>query len=265
MKSTGLIIASTVLALALFAQGEARASTSSEIKELKEEVQALRQGQEQIQKDLAEIKKLLERRPAAAPGQQAFRPADLVVGKSPVLGEASAPVTLVEFSDYQCPFCKRHATTVMPELVKQYVDSGKVRLVMREMPIENIHPRALAASNAALCAREQGQYWAMHDLLFANQQKLQPEDLKAHAVTLGLDTAAFDSCLDENRFAAEIKAGQDEGRKLGISGTPSFVAGLSDKSDAGKVHVTEFIRGAQPLANFQQTLDKLLQEAEKKD
>ncbi|HLF30470.1 MAG TPA: DsbA family protein, partial [Xanthomonadales bacterium] len=110
-----------------------------------------------------------------------------------------------------------------------------------------------------------GQYWAMHDLLFANQQKLQPEDLKAHAVTLGLNAPAFDSCLDENRFAAEIKAGQDEGRKLGISGTPSFVAGLSDKSDAGKVHVTEFIRGAQPLANFQQTLDKLLQEAEKKD
>ena len=123
-----------------------------------------------MKKDLAEIKKLLLQRPAAAPGQPAFQPTDLVVGKSPVLGEASAPVTLVEFSDYQCPFCKRNATTVLPELVKQYVDSGKVRVVMREMPIESIHQFALGAANAALCAHEQGEYWKMHDLLFANRK-----------------------------------------------------------------------------------------------
>lgn len=265
MKSRVLIIASTVLALALLAQNEAQAETSSELKDLQKEVRALRHGQEEIKKDLAEIKKLLQQRPAAGPGQPAFQPADLVVGKSPVLGEASAPVTLVEFSDYQCPFCKRNATEVMPELVKQYVDNGKVRIVMREMPIENIHQFALGAANAALCAREQGQYWAMHDLLFANQQKLQADDIKAYAVTIGLDAAAFDSCLAESRFANEIKADQAEGQKLGISGTPSFVAGLTDKNDSNKVHVTEFIRGAQPLANFQQTLDKLLKSAEAKE
>jgi protein-disulfide isomerase len=264
MKSRVLIIASTVLTLALGVHSEVWAATSGELEDLRDDMRALRHGQEEIKKDLAEIKKLLQERPAAAPGQPAFKPADIVVGKSAVLGEASAPVTLVEFSDYQCPFCKRNATTVLPELVKQYVDTGKVRIVMREMPIESIHQFALGAANAALCAREQGKYWEMHDLLFANQQKLQPEDLKGYAVTLGLDAAAFDSCLDESRFADEIKADQAEGQKLGISGTPSFVAGLTDKKDANKVHVTEFIRGAQPLANFQQTLDKLLKSAEAK-
>jgi protein-disulfide isomerase len=254
-----------VLALTLAAPLPAAASTSSELKALQEEVHALREGQRKMQKDLADIKKLLEQGARAAPGQQAFKPADFVVGESPTRGAADAPVTLVEFSDYQCPFCKRHATDVMPEIVKQYVDSGKVRIVMREMPIESIHPLALAASNAALCAREQGQYWAMHDLLFANQKSLQPADLKAHAVTLGLDTAAFDACLDENRFADEIKAGQAEGQKLGISGTPSFVAGLTDPQDSNKVRLTKFVRGAQPLANFQQVLDGLLKEAAEKD
>ena len=249
----------------LFQVQAAHASTQSELNALKEEVKALREGQEAIQKDLTEIKRLLEQGARAAPAQPAFRPQDLAVGDSPVLGAATAPVTLIEFSDYQCPFCKRHATTVMPELVREYVDTGKVRIVMREFPIERIHPLAMGASSAALCARDQGKYWPMHDLLFADQKALQDADLRAHAETLSLDTAAFDQCLRENRHKDEIAASLAEGRKLGISGTPSFVAGRTDPKDSGKVHVTKFIRGAQPLDSFKEALDELLGDTAAKD
>ena len=116
--------------------------------ELMEEIQALKQGQEQMQKDLEEIKKLLKQGARAAGGQQAFEPTDMTLGDVAYKGERTAPVTLVEFSDYHCPFCKRHATTVLPQLQKTYIDTGKLRFVMREFPIPNLHPRAKAASVA---------------------------------------------------------------------------------------------------------------------
>jgi protein-disulfide isomerase len=159
-------------------------------------VQTLRQGQEQIQKDLAEIKRLLQQGSRAA-RQRPFQPADFVVGSSPTIGSADAPVTLVEFSDYQCPFCKRHATTVMPQLIKDYVDTGKVRFVMRELPIENLHPRAVAAAEAALCAGDQGKYWEMSEALFNDQKANTDENFQAMAGGLELDVPAFTECMGD--------------------------------------------------------------------
>jgi len=262
MKSIVLTAGSIMVIVFTFLPGGAAASTSSELKALREEVQALREGQQDMQKELEEIKKLLQQGARAAPGQQAFKPTDLKVGNSPTMGFADAPVTLVEFSDYQCPFCKRHADTVMPDLLKQYVETGRVRFVMREFPIENIHPRAMDASKAALCARDQGKYWEMSGLLFANQKALALDELKAHAVTLGLDMDAFNACLESDRHLAEIRAAQGEAQKMGISGTPSFVIGLTDKKDPNTVHLTKFVRGAQALPVFQQNLDELLKEAD---
>lgn len=230
--------------------------------ELKAEIEALKQGQEQIQKDLEEIKKLLQKGARGARGQQAFEPTDTVLGDVAYLGEETAPVTLIEFSDYQCPFCRRHATTVMPQLTKNYIDTGKLRFVMREYPIANLHPRAEAAAVAVLCAGDQGQYWGMHDALFANQKANKDEDFKSMAESLGLDTAAFDTCLASDKFDPQIKADLAEGQKLGISGTPSFVVGLTDPDDPDKVHLTRFIRGAQPYAAFAANIDALLNSAE---
>jgi len=230
--------------------------------ELKAEIQALKAGQEQIQKDLEEIKKLLKEGARAAPGQQAFKPTDIKLGdKVATRGEKTAPVTLIEFSDYLCPFCKRHATTVMPELQKNYIDTGKLRFVMREMPIPNLHPRAEAAAVAVLCAGDQGNYWGMHDALFNDQKATKDEDFKAMANSLGLDADAFDTCYASKKFDAQIKADQAEGQKLGISGTPSFVMGLTDPKDPNKVHLTKFIRGAQPYATFAANIDELLKAA----
>lgn len=236
------------------------AGTKDDIKALQAEVEQLKSDYEALQKEVAELKKAPPR-PAAPPAAAPFEPKDLEVGESPVLGSADAPVTLFEYSDYQCPFCSRHATTVLPRLVNEYVDSGKLRIVMREYPIEAIHPRAFATSLAAHCAGQQGKYWEMHDLIFANQRSLSDDDLNGHSATLGLDQAAFDACLVSEGASEQIRSEIKEAYDLGISGTPSFVAGVSTSDDGNTVRVTEYIRGAQPFERFQSVIDKLLEES----
>ena len=254
----------TSLAVSCFlVTGPVLAKTSDELKALQEEVKVLQDGQVKMQKDLEEIKKLLREAPraAAAPTQKAFAPTDMVLGNVPVKGESNAPVTLVEFSDYQCPYCKRHALSVMPALIKNYVDTGKLRFVMREYPITRLHARAVPASEAALCAHDQGQYWDMHDALFNDQKANSDADFQKMAADMGLDVAAFTACMDTDKFADQIKADIAEGQKVGISGTPSFVLGLTDPDDPSKVHLTKFIRGAQGLPAFSAAIDELLKTA----
>ncbi len=256
-------ISCLIAVLSILISNIALAQSGDALDALQAEVQAIRQGQEHIKTELAEIKKLLQQGArAAAPGVQAFKPADFTIGTAAVLGDYDAQVTLVGFSDYQCPYCRRHATTVLPALIKKYVDTGKVKIVMREFPIENIHARALGASQAALCAHEQGKYWEMHDLIFSDQKQIEVQNLKSHAQALGLDSGRFNACLDRNKYAAKIKAHQAEGRKFGISGTPSFVLGLTNPRDPDKVRLTKFIRGAKSLPSFEQAIDELLASAE---
>lgn len=255
----------TLACIFFFAISTSGALAKDSTAELKEEIQILKQGQQQIQKDLEEIKKLLKEGTRTAPGQQAFKPTDMKLGEAAYKGKKTAPVTLIEFSDYQCPYCKRHATTTMTQLTESYIDTGKLRFVMREMPIPNLHPRAHAASVAVLCSGDQGNYWGMHDALFNDQKAKTDDDFKAMADTLGLDGTAFSTCLASKRFDAQIKADQAEARKLGITGTPSFVLGLTDPKDPSIVHLTKFIRGAQPFATFSADIDELLKPSGAKD
>ncbi len=241
----------------------AQAGTREEIKELKEEVQALRQGQEKMQGELAEIKKLLQQqaRPSTPTRTQAFKPVDIRLGQKESRGAEDAPVTLIEYSDYHCPFCKRHADQVLPALLEKYVESGKVRFIMREYPIPRLHPRAEAASRVALCAGEQGQYWAMHDALFEDQKTTSDEHFNSLAAGLGLDQEAFAECIGSDRIAERIKANTSEAQRMGVSGTPSFVVGLTDPEDSDKVKLTKFIRGAQSQQAFSAAIDELLKTA----
>jgi protein-disulfide isomerase len=249
----------------LFAVSASGAMAKSKTELLREEVQELQKGQEQMQKDLEEIKKLLQQGARAAPAKPVFKPTDMKLGNVPTKGESTAPVTLVEFSDYHCPYCARHAKTVMTQLQENYIDTGKLRFVMREMPIPSLHPRAKAASVAVLCAGDQGNYWGMHDALFNDQKAKTDDAFKAMADSIGLDAAAFDTCLSGTKFDAQIKADQAEGQKLGISGTPSFVMGLTDPKDSSVVHLTKFIRGAQSYTSFSAAIDELLKSADAAD
>jgi protein-disulfide isomerase len=241
--------------LLLFSAPSWPASTKKELIELKAQVA-------EMQKDLAEIKKLLQegaRAPAAGARQAAaFNPQTISIGSSPFKGKADAPVTLVEYSDYQCPFCARHYRDVLPLLQQEYIDTGKVRFVMRENPIAAIHGNATNASMAALCAGDQGKYWDMHNMLFDNQKQLGVDNLKAFAGTLGLDTGDFNECLDSKKHEKTVQADLASGAKLGMAGTPAFFIGRTDPSDPDKVNLAVFIKGAQAIDQFRASINDLL-------
>lgn len=240
------------------------ASTKDEVQVLQNEIKTLKEGQAAMQKDLADIKKLLESgaRPAARTGAaNKFEPKDVSVAGAPFLGKADATVTLVEYSDYQCPFCSRHHRNTMPDLMKNYIDTGKVKFVMREFPLTSLHPRAVAGSLAALCAADQGKYWEMQEVLFSNQRQMDDEQIKSYAGTAGLDVDAFVSCMDQGKFNDQVQSDLAEGKSLGITGTPSFAIGLTDPKDSNKLKVTKLMRGAKSYDSFVTEIEALLKSA----
>jgi len=221
-----------------------------------EEIQALKRGQEEIRRQLLEIKQLIQMRPAAAPAAPEVRNVPVDLGNRPGKGSTAAKLTLIEFSDYQCPYCARHTRDTNPQLQKDYVDSGKVRYVYFDMPLESIHKSAFKAAEATRCAGDQGKYWEMHERLFANQQALEP--WSAHAKALGLDVTMFDACMNGGKYANAVRADIAVAQKLGVTGTPSFLLALSDPKDSQKVTGLTLVRGAQPFGNFKTEIDKAL-------
>lgn len=229
----------------------------------KDEVKALQAQAEAMQKDLAEIKKLLQEG-ARAPAKRAeapFKPQTVSVGDSPFKGNADATITLIEYSDYQCPYCARHYRDSMSTLEKEYMDTGKLKYVMRENPLVSIHPHAMSASMAALCADDQGKYWEMHNIMFDNQREIDADKLKVFAADIGLDTTVFNECLDSRKYRKRINSDLSSGAKLGIRGTPGFALGLTDQNDPDKANITVLLKGARPLSAFKVELDKLLESA----
>jgi protein-disulfide isomerase len=178
------------------------------------------------------------------------------VGDGPSLGQSDAPVTLVEFSDYQCPFCGRFFKQTFTALKTDYIDTGKLRYVFRDFPLDTPHPQARKAAEATHCAGAQGHYWAMHDILFNNQNAFQVDNLKAFARDLGLDTDAFNTCLDQGTYAEAVNQHQAAGTQAGITGTPGFFIGKT--SAEGTIEAT-VIKGAQPITAFRQVIDGLLE------
>lgn len=250
---SGLIVAGLLAATAGFAQSN---------DDLKKDVQALKEGQQAIQKDLQEIKKMLAAgggaaRPAA-PQEQALNALIDTAGE-PFKGDKNAKVTVIEFSEYQCPFCGRHVRDTYPQIDKDYIQTGKVKYVFRDLPLESIHKNAFKAAEAAHCAGEQKKFWEMHDRLFANQKELEATHLTAHATALGLDAKKFQGCMDGGKYATEIRKDMAEANKYGITGTPTTVIGLTQPNDS-KIKVLRVIRGAQNVAAFREALDTILNE-----
>ena len=189
---------------------------------------------------------LRKKGPAIRVALEAPRVSVAASASNPALGSASAPVTLVEFSDYQCPFCQR----VEPTLKRlRAVYGDKLRIVWKDFPLTQIHPQAVKAGEAAHCAGDQGKYWELHDVLFTKQQELQPDDLKRHALELGLDAAKFNQCLDSSKYAERVSEGVAEGGALGVNSTPTiFINGRR-------------LSGAQPYEVFAAVIDEELARA----
>ncbi len=232
------------------------APSSEDLPTLRKEIQTLKEGQLAIQEDLQAIKELLtaRQRPRSNVQDVAFT---VNVAKDPIKGSADAQITLIEFTDYQCPYCARHTKTVLPQLTKEYIDTGKIRYVLRDFPLTSIHKNAAKAHEAAHCAGEQGKYWEMHDQLFAHPKDLQANKLADHAESASVtDVPTFQACLDSGKYEAQRKASVAEGTKVGVRGTPSFLLGLTEAN--GTVKATKLIRGAQPYPIFQQQINSLL-------
>jgi protein-disulfide isomerase len=185
--------------------------------------------------------------PEAAPQANAQSPQrriDVTVAGSPALGPSDAPVTIVEFSDYQCPYCVRWYNQVYKRLVQEY--EGKIRFVYRDFPLEGIHPDATPAAIAAHCAGEQDAYFLFHDALFSNKYGLGTDAYLLYATELELDLTSFQTCLAEKRYADQVEKDIRYGYSIGVSSTPTFfVNGIA-------------IVGAQPYEVFQQLIEQEL-------
>jgi protein-disulfide isomerase len=240
-----------VLGLILCTSSSGSAQTADE--QLKKDIEALKEGQQAIQKDLAEVKRLLQTRPAAA---DALPTDPIAIASKPFKGSGTAKVALIEFSDYQCPFCGRYTEDILPQIRADYVETGKIKYVFRDMPL-SFHKNAFKAAEAAHCAGAQGKFWEMHDALFQNQSALAPEQLAAHAKTVGVDDEKFQQCLDSGKFAADINKDIADAGAAGITGTPSFLVGVIQPGD-GRVKVVQKVVGAKPYAEFKAALDAAL-------
>jgi protein-disulfide isomerase len=238
-------------AVAALSLSLASCASKSEVAELKKEVEALKAGQKQLAQQIGG-----RGRPANAPAA-APTPTTVDVGNGPIKGSTSTQVTLVEFSDYECPFCIRHFNEVMPLIEQNYIKTGKIRYAFRDFPIAERHPQAIMAHTATNCANEQGKFWPLHDKMFTASGTHKPEDLMARAREVGINTGTFNTCMGANKYTGAIQQSVGYAQSLGGTGTPFFTVGILDPSTK-QLLITKVILGAQPYPAFQQALDAAL-------
>jgi len=201
-----------------------------------------------------ELKKLQNQLPIEQPKLTTNISAD----NDPIIGNPDAPITIIEFSDFQCPFCARFYSQTLPLIYEEYIEPGKVKLVFRDYPIQSIHPNAVPAAVASECANEQGKFKEMHDMLFEKQNEWNNQEtadalslFSQYATKIQLEQERFDSCLISGEYIDEIKKDFDDGRDYGVSGTPGFFVG---NDQIGYVQ----IKGAQPFDSFKKIIDAQL-------
>ena len=187
-----------------------------------------------------------------------LQPVKISLDDDPIRGNPDAPITIVEFSDYQCPFCARFYAQTLPLLLEEYIDEGKVNLVYRDFPVQRIHPNALSAAAAAECADDQGKYWEYHDTLFEKQNAWAKLDSNSaistfsqFATEIELEQQQFDNCLESGKYLEEVQADFSDGKNYQVTGTPGFFIG---NEDIGFVKII----GAKPYDDFKKIIDAQL-------
>jgi protein-disulfide isomerase len=221
---------------------------------------------EQAQEILSELKQIRQVLEKMQSGQQQAAPApapdDKVSYKfSPgnfTMGNPKAPLVMVEYTDFQCPFCQQFHNTAFAQIKANYIDTGKILFVNRDFPLD-FHENARRAATAGRCAAEQGKFWEMRHLMIVNADQLKADKLMEYAASAKLDVAKFKSCLDSDKFKAQIDQEIAEGGVAGVQGTPSFVIGRLEDGMLKGVRLV----GAQPYAQFDAKLQELLSQADK--
>lgn len=211
-----------------------------------------KQQADEILNELRQIRQLLEKQQAGAAQPDQPTRAKVATTGAFTIGSKDAPITMVEFTDFQCPFCYRFHVNTFNELKKNYIDTGKVRFVSRDMPLD-FHPNAMQAAEAGRCAGEQGQFWAMRDRMGANPEQLDLAHLVTYAQDLKLNVETFRACVSSEKYKSAILKDIQEATSVGANGTPSFVIGKTapDTVDG------ELVIGAMPYQMFDQKLKEL--------
>ena len=208
---TAVIALVTAVPSLAAAQGQQQGITQQQADEMLKELRAIRKA----------LEGLTQQAPPDPPADKRGRLTDV---RGFAMGKPDAPLTMVEFTDLQCPYCNRFTTTTFEELKKQYIDTGLVRFISRDFPLD-FHPQAMPAAKATRCAGEQGKYYELRLALLRGASQLSPAFITATATSLKLDMAAFDACQKSNRFDADIQRDIQAARSVGVEGTPSFFVG----------------------------------------
>jgi protein-disulfide isomerase len=240
----------TLIAIALLSAGISAQSTDDRLK-------AVEDGLKSLTTMMTDFMSRMKP-PTPPPPVESMPPTELSLKGVPLKGASDAKVVLIEFSDFECPFCGQHAKGTYTDIQKQYVSNGKIQYAFRNFPLERMHPSARQAAEAGACANEQGKFWELHDSLFANQKALQLADIQQYAKSAQTDTAKFDTCMTKHLMAERVSEDLTEARRLGLNATPAFV--LGELQPNGTVRVTKRIIGSHPLEVFQQALDEQLGE-----
>ena len=225
-------------------------ASRSEVDALRKEVDALKATQAQL------VKRIGGAGAAQAPQQKPL-PATFDLTGGQFKGSTTSPVVLVEFSDYECPFCIRHFTQVMPQVEAAYIQTNKIRYTFRDFPIDQLHPESIRAHVAGQCAIEQGKFWNLHPRLFSKAGTHQPADLLARAREAGLNTSAFSACVATDKYSASIRQSSAFAISLGAEGTPFFLIGRMD-GNTNQMKPLAKLPGALPFAQFQQAIESAL-------
>jgi protein-disulfide isomerase len=184
--------------------------------------------------------------------QPGINAASLIESNDPVLGDPNARISIIEFSDFQCPFCARAFEGAVTDFKQSsYFTDGEVNLVYKQFPLNSIHPQAQGAAEASLCAQEQGKFWEYHDALFANQASLGTPSLKSYASQLGLNANEFNDCLDSGKYISEVNKETAQATAAGGRGTPFFVIVNRETGDATS------ISGAYPWPQFEAAIQSI--------
>ncbi len=252
MNATGFLRSLAILSVSMAllagtALARADGMTSEQAQEMINELKAIRQAVEKLQ----------------PPQQQAAAADDKVSYKLAPggfsMGDAKAPLVMVEYTDFQCPFCQQFHNTAFAQIKANYIDTGKVRFISRDFPL-NFHENAHRAATAGRCAAEQGKFWEMRHIMIVNANALNEDNLTAYAGSIKLDVPKFKSCLDSDKYNAQIDKDIAEAGVAGVQGTPSFVLGRLDNDTLEGVRLV----GAMPYDQFDAKIQEMLGQADKK-
>jgi protein-disulfide isomerase len=222
---------------------------------LRKEIDALKAQQAEMARSLEEIREFLRAATGGRFGAPSLIGTTFDLAGTPVNGQPSAPVTIVEISDYHCPFCRRHVQQTQPSLYSTFVQAGKVRHAFVHYPIAQLHPDAHLSHEGAACAADQGKFWDLHTRLFDEPAKT-GEQVTALAEKSGLDMAAFRQCFDSGKHRDAVKASVERIQKMNISGTPMFLVGKTP-SGSEPMTIAKIIEGAQPFDAFKAAIEEV--------